>query len=264
MKCGVAVWNWLVPPRTLTEFVPELLAEGFEAISVQPRQILSLDERELADLNALLDEHQVPVTVHAAAGAFTEELMEGLLDRLGARFHAVTFDGIRNWAPVGMRWNARRMVEKLLMVERLGTEMGVRYGIEDFPIDAVAMEEFGEDLQPVLGNERWGMLLDIGHLNLRRHDAEYFGRISVEENIERLPTTVHEVHVHDNPGDRDMHMPLGTGTLDFRAAAAGLRAIGFDGISTIEVCPSLHGRQPEDVWQTRAESLNLWREAWGS
>ena len=94
MKCGVAVWNWLVPPRTLTEFVPELLAEGFEAISVQPRQILSLDERELADLNALLDEHQVPVTVHAAAGAFTEELMEGLLERLGARFHAVTFDGI--------------------------------------------------------------------------------------------------------------------------------------------------------------------------
>lgn len=262
MKCGVAVWNWLEPSRTLISFVEELITEGFEAISVQPPQILGLEEGELADLNALLDEHEMPVTVHAAVTNFPEELLRGLLDRLGARLYATTFDGVRTWAPAGMRWDAARMVQTLLMVDRLGAETGLRYGIEDFPIDAEAMAEFAEDLQPVLSNERYGMLLDIGHLNLRRFDSEYFGSRSVAENIARLPARIHEIHIHDNPGDRDMHMPLGTGTLDYAEAAEALRAAGFDGIATIEVCPGLHDRRPADVWETRAESLNLWREAW--
>lgn len=262
MKCGVAVWNWLEPCRILTDFVCELAAEGFEAISVQPRQILGLSESTLAELNALLDEHTMPVTVHAAADAFTPDLMQGLLDRLGPRFHAVTFDGIMSWASTGKRWAAARMVQTLLMVERLGAATGVRYGIEDFPVDEAAVQEFADDLRPVLENERWGMLVDLGHLNLRRHDSEYFGRLSVRENIERLPAPIIELHVHDNPGDRDMHMPLGSGTLDYAAAAQALRAIGFDGIATVEVCPSLHGRRPAEVWETRADSLGRWRDAW--
>jgi len=262
VKCGVAVWNWHEPPQALTDFVAELATEGFEAVSVQPRQVLDLGEGELADLNALLDEHGMPVTVHAAAGTFTAELLHGLLDCLGARLYATTFDGIMSWAPSGRRWDAAQMVQTLLMVERVGAETGVRYGIEDFPIDATALAEFADDLAPVRDNSRWGMLVDLGHLNLRRHDAEYFGRLSVAENIARLPAPVIEVHIHDNPGDRDLHMPLGTGTLDYAEAAGALRAAGFDGIATIEVCPGLHDRRPADVWATRAESLNLWRQAW--
>lgn len=262
MKCGVAVWNWLEPPRTLVSFVEELLAEGFEAISVQPRQILGLDKAALADLNALLDEYAMPVTVHAAVAQFPAELLQGLLERLGPRLYATTFDGSQVWAPCGRRWDAAGMVETLLMVDRVGAETGVRFGIEDFPVDAEALAEFAEDLRPVRDNPRWGMLVDIGHLNLRRHGAEYFGRMSVAENIARLAAPVIEVHVHDNPGDRDAHMPLGAGTLDYAEAAAALRARGFDGISTIEVCPGLHDRRPADVWATRAESLRLWREAW--
>jgi len=262
MKCGVAVWNWLEPSTTLTDLLEELIAEGFEAISVQPRQILEAEEGALADIIALLDEHEMPVTVHAAADRFTADLLEGLLDRLGTRLHAVTLDGVRHWAPTGMLWDAAGMVETLLMIDEVGAETGVHYGIEDFPIDAEAVAEFADDLAPVRGNERWGMLVDIGHLNLRRHDSAYFGSISVAQNIERLPVPVVEVHVHDNPGDRDMHMPLGSGTLDYAQAAKALRARGFDGISTIEVCPSLHGERPSDVWETRAESLGRWRDAW--
>ncbi|MFO8080186.1 MAG: TIM barrel protein [Armatimonadota bacterium] len=262
MKCGIAVWNWLEPTRTVVGLVEELVREGFEAVSVQPRQVLDLDRRGLAEMVALLDENEMPVTVHAAADQFTDELMQGLLDRLGPRLHAVTLDGVMRPAPSGKRWDAVLMVQTLLMVERLGADTGVRYGIEDFPIDGAAMSEFADELEPLSGNERWGMLVDIGHLNLRRNDAEYFGRMSVAENIERLPLPVIEVHVHDNPGDRDMHMPLGSGTLDYAEAAAALRARGFDGICTIEVCPSLHGRRPAEVWGTRAESLEGWRRAW--
>lgn len=264
MKCGVAVWNWLEPGRSLTDLVGELVAEGFEAIAVQPWQILNLEAGELAELNRLLDRHEMPVTVHAAAAHFPEDVMAGLCERVGSRLYAVTFDGIMIWAPMGRRWDAARMAQTLLVVERLGAETGVRYGIEDFPIDAKALAEFAEDLQPVRDKARWGMLVDLGHLNLRRHDAEYFGGRSVAENLERLPVPVIEVHVHDNPGDRDLHLPLGSGTLDYGEAARALRARGFEGIATIEVCPELHGRQPREVWGTRAESLSRWRAAWAA
>lgn len=262
MKYGVAVWNWHSPPQPLPEFIAELMSEGFQAIAVQPREILGLDDQELTDVLILLDEHAMPVTVHASAADFPAETMQALLGRLGNRFHAVTFDGIMVPAPSGRRWDAATMAQTLQMVDRLGAEVGVRFGIEDFPIDAEAMTEFAADLAPVRGNPRWGMLVDLGHLNLRRHTSKYFGDRSLTDNIRCLPVTVHELHIHDNDGTRDVHMPLGTGTLDFAEAARALREVGFDGIATIEVCPGLHGRRPAEVWQTRAESLNRWREAW--
>jgi len=262
MRYGVAVWNWHDPPQPLPEFISELVSEGFGAIAVQPREILGLDHQELADVLAVLDEHDMPVTVHAAAADFPADTMHGLLNRLGSRFHAVTFDGIMVPAPSGRRWDAAAMVQTLLMVDRLGAQVGVRFGIEDFPIDAQAITEFAADLAPVRDNPRWGMLVDLGHLNIRRHASGYFGARSVTDNIQRLPATVHELHIHDNDGTRDVHMPLGTGTLDYAEAARALRDMGFDGIATIEVCPSLHGRRPAEVWQTRAESLNRWRQAW--
>lgn len=262
MKYGVAVWNWHAPPQPLAEFVAELVCEGFEAIAVQPREILGLDPKQLADVLAVLDENEMPVTVHAAAADFPAETLQGLLDSLGNRLHAVTFDGVMVPTPSGRRWDTATMVQTLLLVDRLGSGVGVRFGIEDFPIDAAALEEFSADLKPVRDNPRWGMLVDLGHLNLRRHATEYFGRRTVAENIRCLPAPIHELHIHDNDGTRDAHMPLGSGTLEYVEAARALREVGFDGIATIEVCPSLHGRRPAEVWGTRAESLRRWRTAW--
>jgi sugar phosphate isomerase/epimerase len=84
----------------------------------------------------------------------------------------------------------------------------------------------------------------------------------VGEYLARLPLPVWEVHLHDNSGDRDEHGHFGLGNVDFAAVAAGLKAIGFSGVSTIEIAPSFHGKTPAESKPLSAESLAQWKDMW--
>ena len=50
---------------------------------------------------------------------------------------------------------------------------------------------------------------------------------------------IRHVHLHDNWGgqsqDDDLHLPIGDGTLDFRAIVASQMSTGYDGTITLEV-----------------------------
>lgn len=54
-----------------------------------------------------------------------------------------------------------------------------------------------------------GFCLDVGHLNI-------FGRGDYEKWLNELGDFLTEVHLHDNKGILDEHLPLGEGTIDFR------------------------------------------------
>ncbi len=73
------------------------------------------------------------------------------------------------------------------------------------------------------------MLLDLGHLNLMAEDPV--------RAVRDLPIPVCEVHVHDNKGKEDDHMPLGWGKLPLEGIVRSLRRAGFDGIWTLEIRP---------------------------
>ncbi len=62
------------------------------------------------------------------------------------------------------------------------------------------------------------------------------------------------MHVHDNTGYRDEHLPLGAGKVDWPAAARLLRGAGYDGTVTLEV----FSEEPELV----RTSERLWRGWW--
>ena len=106
------------------------------------------------------------------------------------------------------------------------------------------------------------MLVDVGHMNLRLHSEGYFHGITPGEYFARIPVPILEVHLHDNKGDDDRHGHIGFGDVDFTAVARGLRATGFDGISTIEICPLFHGSKPPESRPRVRESLDTWRKLW--
>jgi len=55
----------------------------------------------------------------------------------------------------------------------------------------------------------FGLCIDVGHVNA-------FGRINIKEWIQKHPENVlKEVHLADNKGDGDTHLPLGEGSIDF-------------------------------------------------
>ncbi|MDQ3646230.1 MAG: sugar phosphate isomerase/epimerase [Actinomycetota bacterium] len=94
--------------------------------------------------------------------------------------------------------------------------------------------------------------LDVGHANL--------GLARDEPNrtaafLDAFGDRLAHVHVSDNRGGLDdLHLPLGAGTIDWKAAIRLLKRAGFDGTVTLEV----FSREREHLRTSR----RLWLEWW--
>jgi sugar phosphate isomerase/epimerase len=117
-----------------------------------------------------------------------------------------------------------RSFEELLAYAR---EVGIGIMIENLPGDYNSACQLGELLDPV---PELGLHLDIGHANLQVPFN------TTEEILAAYGSRLRHVHLHDNKGGHaDLHLPLGSGTLDLRAAVRALKRCGYDGTITLEV-----------------------------
>jgi sugar phosphate isomerase/epimerase len=104
---------------------------------------------------------------------------------------------------------------------------GVGLMVENLPGDYNSAAQLGDLLDPI---PDLGLHLDIGHANLQ-----------VPHNTTREILLAHgkrlrHVHLHDNKGGHaDLHLPLGTGTVDLRDSVRALQACKYDGTITLEV-----------------------------
>ena len=76
----------------------------------------------------------------------------------------------------------------------------------------------------------FGLTLDVGHANI---DNEFDDRAL--DFIESLDRHIGHIHLSDNSGERDEHLPIGSGTVDFPQIAGALKKIGYDDTITLEV-----------------------------
>lgn len=74
------------------------------------------------------------------------------------------------------------------------------------------------------------LTLDIGHA----HIEDKSGTRALEF-VERFPDRIRHVHVSDNFGKEDDHLPLGAGTIYFPDIIKALKKIGYDDTVTLEV-----------------------------
>jgi sugar phosphate isomerase/epimerase len=117
---------------------------------------------------------------------------------------------------------ARRSVEAIAAYAR---PLGVRVALELIPnalSTADALAALVEDLD--LPNV--GVCLDFGH-------AHMMG--GVVDAIETLSGMLLAIHVHDNHGTRDEHLPPFEGTIDWPGALMALQKVGFEGPMMLEL-----------------------------
>jgi sugar phosphate isomerase/epimerase len=106
-------------------------------------------------------------------------------------------------------------------------ERGVGLMMENLPGDFNTAQQLGELLNPL---PELGLHLDIGHANLQVVQS------TVDELLAAYGSRLRHVHLHDNKGgSADLHLPLGTGSVDVRAAVRALKGVGYDGTITLEV-----------------------------
>ena len=74
------------------------------------------------------------------------------------------------------------------------------------------------------------LTLDTGHANINSP-----GGRRILEFIEKFGHRIGHLHVSDNFGERDDHIPLGTGKIDFSKIVKALKQCGYDDTATLEI-----------------------------
>ncbi len=104
-------------------------------------------------------------------------------------------------------------------------ELGSRLMLEN------VLEHTPEDLAPLfasLAGQPLGWCLDVGHVAV-------FGQAPMADWIARLGPALGQLHLHDNHGAWDEHLPPGQGDIDFAATFAALASCPPPRTVTLEV-----------------------------
>ena len=120
-------------------------------------------------------------------------------------------------------------LKSLATLVEAGKKLGIGVMVENVPEGFNTPEQLAEllDSMPDLG-----LHLDVGHANLRVSSH------STEPILARYADRLRHVHVHDNNGHGDLHLPLGAGNIEFPQIVRALRHSGYDGTITLEVFSS--------------------------
>jgi sugar phosphate isomerase/epimerase len=121
-------------------------------------------------------------------------------------------------------------LDSLRVTGRRAAELGLILCVENLMVRGspfVAPEDFDLifDEMPDLK-----LVLDTGHA----HIADPSGRRAIQF-IQRHGQRLAHVHISDNQGTRDEHLPMGEGTIDFQFLAHALRTIGYRDTFTLEI-----------------------------
>jgi sugar phosphate isomerase/epimerase len=144
---------------------------------------------------------------------------------VGAKWMNLHPDRHTPWHPRSfyIQQNLRTFEELFPEAERCG----IGLMIENLPGDYNSAPQLGEllDAMPQLG-----LHLDIGHANL------IVPQNTTGEILHAYGNRLKHVHLHDNKGGHaDLHLPLGTGTVDLPQTLRAVQESGYDGTITLEV-----------------------------
>jgi sugar phosphate isomerase/epimerase len=156
--------------------------------------------------------------------------------------HSSAFDRDR------ARGLAREAVEELTAKAKA---LGLRLALENVGYQGSSIyteEEFCRALDGV--DETAGYLVDTGHAHLNHWD--------VPALIDRLRDRLLGIHLHDNKADRDSHLPLRDGSLNWPAIFRAIRKIPGDCSLVLEYAPGTPpGRLSEGYGILLKETLGM-------
>jgi sugar phosphate isomerase/epimerase len=95
--------------------------------------------------------------------------------------------------------------ESLRRLEAFSQELGVKVALENMPRSPFSMATTPEALLELMDGIDVGFCLDVGHANTNGNLKEFV----------KLKGRIVNLHVHDNKGQTDEHLPIGGGTVDF-------------------------------------------------
>lgn len=199
------------------EKVKNLGFEFIEFVSEWPQYLTHENYRHFAEV---IESSGLKLSIHAPfsdvnIGAFSERIRRAFLEVLretlevAAQMNAtVVTIHPGHCSPLSIKHRDRYLEihrESLHRIANWGEELGIRIGVENMPrfpiLDAQSCDRLAELVEGI----EIGVTFDVGHLNTTTANFDRF--------LELLGDRVVHIHLHDNLGERDEHLPLGDGAV---------------------------------------------------
>lgn len=229
----------------------ELGAECFELIYDLPHFSPEHKKDELAIIKGLLQHYGLGISVHATfwdlnPASHYSELWELSLKHVRRSIEACVELGSEivclhpGRCPIPeigwlMRDSKNRYVKFLEECTKLAKELDVRLALENINLPFCpysTLEELGE----LMGEPNVGVAFDIGHAYRGEKKAGFKKpEWKIASEIKSLGKNIVHVHLHDNHGEEDEHLPPGEGDIDFEPILDALKAINYHGLLIAEL-----------------------------
>jgi sugar phosphate isomerase/epimerase len=235
------------PVKPVLEELESLAALGFDFLELAmdpPAAHYTAVRNQKAELLAALERHKMQLVCHLPTFVSLADLTESIrraslaealkaLETVAALavkkvvVHPAAISGMGVFAPELARKYA---YESLAAIVSKATELGVSLCLENmFPRNRFGVEvgEFRDIFNrfPTLK-----LTLDSGHAHIGSPRGQRIMRF-----IEAFADRIGHIHVSDNFGKEDNHLPIGSGTIPFTKIVAALKKSGYDGTVTFEV-----------------------------
>jgi sugar phosphate isomerase/epimerase len=258
------------PLRALAEEILTVASLGFDylELTMDPPFAHHADVgRDLDRIRGLLDAHGLGLICHLPTFVSTADLMPGIrkasvretLDALAVAsalgsgrvvLHPSFFFGL---GPYVLEQSQRYAMESLEEILDKAADLHLKVYLENMFPRARWMVT-AEDFAPVMrAFPHVDIALDIGHAYIEGGTQRVLGF------IQSYPTRIAHVHVSDNGGKGDDHLPIGVGRIDFRTVLAELAHVSYEGDVTFEV----FSPDKDYLRISREKFLQLWHEVQG-
>ena len=116
-------------------------------------------------------------------------------------------------SPYGVQVPQQAYMTNLASIRELcdfAADFGILIAVENMPDFPKIFGKYPDEMQEMLdavGSHNVGFTLDVGHANTVG---------LVDEFLDQLGDRISHVHIHDNMGKKDEHLPLGEGTVNWK------------------------------------------------
>ena len=235
------------PVKPVLEELESLAALGFDFLELAmdpPAAQYTAVRNQKAELLAALERHNMQLVCHLPTFVSLADLTDSIRQASLAEVlkaletaaalavekvvaHPAAISGMGVFVPELARQHA---IESLAVIASKASELGVSLCLENmFPRNRFGVEvgEFRDIFNrfPTLQ-----LTLDTGHAHIGSPRGKRIMRF-----IEAFADRIGHIHVSDNFGKEDNHLPIGSGTIPFTKIVAALKKTGYDGSVTFEV-----------------------------
>lgn len=200
----------------------------------------------------LLENENVEPTVHASffdlnMGSYYPKVRDFTVDRIkqsidfssSIKSNLITVHpGYFNIPEHEKLWKKlkQKFHETLTECNEFAKERGVKIGLENIQVPYFFYSNFEELASFTQNRENIYITLDIGHnYLLKKKNQVKNPEKEISKEIKEFKKSISHIHLHDNHGNRDEHLPPGDGEINFDPIIETLVEIGYENNIVVEV-----------------------------